>query len=225
LFVPRDSYEFVHTQFAQFQNQVNQAIPGQSPDALPVQSSETVQQVLAQLQRRTAEPSANSFMNALLQWWRGAEEETSGTETLALTSPAAETFTPPPLQLSPSPPIQPANTFVSTPQPAPPRSAGVQEYFARQTAPSHTPVQQLAVQQLATLPPVPEIPSQQPQPSFLSPLTTLAPLSESVPTLSEPNTPLMTTLPTSPPVSSDLLLRNAGQATNPNASAQVFRLP
>ena len=215
LFVPGDSYEFVHAQFAQFQNQVDKAIPGQSPDALSVQSSETVQQVLAQLQRGTTEPSANSFMNALSQWWRGTEEDApSDTEAVVFTPPAAETFTPP---LPPSLPIQPANTFASTPQPAAPSPSGVQNYFARQAAPSASPL----TQQLAALPPVPEIPNS--QPSFSSPLTTLAPLSESAPIPPESSTQLTLALPMPPPVGSDLLLRNTGQATNPNASARVFR--
>jgi len=220
LFVPRDSYEFVHAQFAQFQNQVDKAIPGQSPGTLPVQSSETVQQVLAQLQRGTAEPSASSFMNALSQWWRGAEKDTSDTEALVLTPSAAETYIPP--LLSPSPPVvSPANTFASTPQPATPSPSGVQNYFARQATPS--PLSSpLPMQQLAALPPVPEIPAN-PQPSFSPSLTTLAPLSESAPTLPEPSTQLTTTLPMPHPVGSDLLLRNSGQTTNPNASARVFR--
>jgi len=87
------------------------------------------------------------------------------------------------------------------------------------------PAQQFMAQQLAALPPVPEIPN--PQPSFSSPLTTLAPLSESLPavplTLPEPSTQLIMPSPTPNPVGSDLLLRNSGRTVNPNISARVFR--
>jgi len=227
LFVPKDSYEFVHTQFAQFQNQVDKAVPGKTPEMLPVQSSETAQQVLAQLQqtRNQTESSASSLLTALSKWWNGSSDDTTEMETVAripqtapINGQRASTYTPPALSLPPSP-VQPAETFANIPQPATPRPTAVGDFFTRQTTP---PVQQM--QQLAALPSIPssipEIPSH--QSSSLSPLAMLAPLSESLPTLPE-STQLSPTLPTSHPVGSELLLRNSGRTTNSNTSAQVFR--
>ena len=234
LFVPKDSYEFVHTQFAQFQDQVDQAIPGKTPETVPIQSSETAQQMLARLQqtRDRAEPSANSLLTAFSKWWSGSKEdttdmETTNMETVALTPQMAQingqraaTYTPPTPSLPPSP-VQSTETFADIPQPAPPRPVAAGGYFTTRTAPSVQQTQQ--AQQLTALPSIPEIPNH--QPSSLSPLTVLAPLSETLPTLPTlpESTQLVPTLPAPHPVGSELLLRNSGRTTNPNTSAQVFR--
>ena len=231
LFVPKDSYEFVHTQFAQFHSKVGEAVPGQTPAIIPVQNAETVQQMLAQLQqgaKEKMEPSTGSLLTALSQWWKGSKDDLSDTEPLAQTpltpqTNRAATYTPPTLL----PAIQPVNTFsgdsqTTALQSATSRSAAVEEFFTRQTVTSVPTQVQQATTQLLTMPPsVPEISS--PPPSSLSPLTTLAPLTESLSTLPESNTSLMPLLPTPPHVGSDLLLRNSGRTTNSNSTARVFQ--
>jgi len=220
LFVPKDSYEFVHTQFAQFQSKVDETIPGQTPEAWQVQSSESMQRLLAQLQQKTGktESNTNSLWNALSKWWNGSKDEDSDMETLSPVSQIAQNG-----ERSPSPAVtysQPLpsmlatdNAFTNTSQPAAAKSAvAVAEYFAtRQPLPSASPT----VQPLTMSAPEPEMinPS-----STLAPLTTLAPLS-ALPELTE----LLPTLPTQHPIGSDLLLHNSGRTTNLNTSAKVFQ--
>ena len=223
LFVPKDSYEFVHTQFANFQSKVDGAIPGQTPDALPVQSSETVQKMFAQLGK--TEPRTGSLLTALSQLWKGSGGNSSEPETVISTpqtaqsvqSVSTQSVSAPPLavpytsQAAPLPtsvlPVAPA-TQPATSKPA----VAVDDFFTRQTTPSVTPVvQQMVSQPLAALSPMPEIPVPSLSP-VLSPLTALSPVSEILPA------PLK-----SSHVGSDLLLRNSGKTTNPNASAHVFR--
>ena|GEM_PF-2236787 len=108
VFVPKDSYEFVHTQLAYFQDKVDEAVPGKTPETVQVQSSETMQQLLEQFQQKTGQsqtaertqttektPSgAGSLLTALSQWWNGTKEESSPVETAvsAVQTVAAQTF-------------------------------------------------------------------------------------------------------------------------------------
>ena len=226
LFVPKDSYEFVHTQFAQFQSKVDEAIPGQPPNTLAIQSSETVQEVFAKLKQ--TEPRTTSLLTALSQWWNGSADDVSDAEVVALTPQAPQSVptqsTPnPPQNIQQTPPARPssppvlpadtvASTFANVPQPAIPKPAvAVEEFFTRQTVPSETPTVTPLAQPLPALPSISEVPDSPPSP-LLSPLVPLTPLSELVPIQ-----------PMSHHVGSDLLLRNSGQRTSPNASARVFR--
>jgi len=224
VFVPKDSYEFVHKQFAQFQGKVEGTVPGQPPETLKISDSAIVQEVLGQLQQ-TKETSgtdgAGSLWSALSKWWSGTKND----EPTATSSPVMQTaqrnesgmspalYTAPPQQSSVpsqvSPPV--AAPQVAVPQPV----TAVEEFFVRQTAPS-APAS--AMQPLAALPSDVSIPSS----SFSSPLSTLAPLTEILPIQPEP----MELLPTLPPpyrVRSDLLLHNSGQTAAPDASARVFQ--
>ena len=227
LFVPKDSYEFVHTQFAQFQSKVDEVVPGQAPETVPVQSSETVRQMLAQVQGTAKKTETGSLLTALSKWWNGskedAKEDATESETLTPASQTAQKSEPKvpqavrytaPSQPSPSS-VLPDNVFANIPQPAAPKPAVVvEDFFVRQTPVSSQ------TQPLPALPSVPEIPA--PQSSPLSPLTSLAPLSN-LPILPEP-TQLLPMLPPSRHVGSDSLLRNSGQTANPN-SARVFQSP
>jgi len=224
LFVPKDSYEFVHTQFAQFQSKVDGAVPGQIPETVPVQSSETVQQMLAQLQQTTknTEPKAGSLLTALSKWWNGSKEDTAAVETLVPAPqtaqksepnlPLAVHYTAPPRPLLSSPAL-PDNVIPDIHLPVAPKP---EDFFARQTPVSPQ------TQSWTTLSSMPEIPA--PQSSPLAPLATLVPLSESLLALPEP-TQLLPTLPMPLHVGSDSLLRNSRQIANPNSSAKVFQTP
>ena len=209
LFVPKDSYEFVHAQFAYFQSKVGEAVPGQAPQTVSVQSSETVQEMFAKLQRK--EPSASSLYTALSNWWNGSKDDTAEAGVSTMTPQAAIPYSPP-LPSS----VPPANTYTNVPQTATPTLPAVEEFFVRQTVSS---VSQ-PVQQSMAFPPVPETESH--QFSLSSPLMTLAPLSEVSPTLPE-LTQLLPMVPMPHHVGSDLLLHNSGRPTNPNSSAQVFQ--
>ncbi|MCL2709248.1 MAG: CvpA family protein [Planctomycetaceae bacterium] len=212
LFVPKDSYEFVHTQFEQFHSKIDGVVPGQTPGTVPVQSSETVQQVFAKLQGKS-EPSASSLMTALSNWWSGSKADTPNAdvnvaevETLVPTSQAAQTNLQSQRQAvtyMPPLPEYPAKTFTNVPLPATPNRA-ISDYFVRQVTPASVPV-----------------PNSQPS---LSPLPILTPLSETLSVLQE-STQLSPSLPMPSHVGSDLLLHNSGRATNPNASASLYRIP
>jgi membrane protein required for colicin V production len=223
LFVPKDSYEFVHTQFDQFQSKVGEAVPGQTPETVQVQSSKTVQQMLAQLQQPKAS-STSSLWTALTKWWAGSEKETTDTKTLVPASQTTQTATaqeslPATRYTPPTMPTLPADTFTNnTPQMATPNPPVVESFFVRQPGASVS----TAEQSLGTSVSVPEV--SHPQLPPLSPLPTLAPLSEPLPSLPE-STPSLPVLPMPPHVGSDLLLRNSMQVTNPSASASVFRTP
>jgi len=214
LFVPKDSYEFVHTQFAQFQSKVDGVVPGQLPGTVPVQSSETVQQVFAKLQGKT-EPSASSLMTALSNWWDGSKMDVPDADVKAAD---VEMLAPAPLVTQPnvqaqrqaaaySPPLPvfPAEPFANTPLPATP-SPAISEYFVRQATPSSAPM------------------VANPPPPSSSPLPILTPLSETLSVLPE-STLLSPTLPMPPHVGSDLLLHNSGRTINPSAAASVYRIP
>ena len=233
LFVPKDSNEFVHTQFAQFQSKVDGVIPGQTPETVPIQSSATAQQILAQLQQKGEKttPSASSLFTAISKWWKGADKETTDIDTPVPAPQTAQNsrqstlqavpYIPPTPQLPSPSPVMPADTYATIPQSATPKPPVVGEFFVRQIAPSlNATAQQLAAQPLAALPSISGIDLQS---SPLSSLPTLAPLSESLPPLPESSIPLLPALPMPPHVGSDLLLHNSGRTTNPNSSARVFR--
>ena len=215
LFVPKDSYEFVHTQFAKFESKIDGVVPSQTPETIPVQSSKTAQQMLAQLQQK--EPSASSLWTAISKWWNGSKEETSDTETVSPTRQTAQasvqTLTQavpytPPVQQIPSSPAQPAGTYANVPQPVASSPSVVQDFFVRQTASAASP----PAQQLPALPSLPAVAVASPQPSTSSPLSDLPEASQLLPILPMPHH-----------VGSDLLLNNSGRITNSNASARVFR--
>ena len=227
VFVPKDSYEFVHTQLAQFQDKVGEAVPGQSPETLRVQSSETMQQMLAQLQQTkdVSKTSTESLWAALSKWWSGSKgEDTVG--TVAVTpqlqsalknepnsSPAA-TYTPPSLP--------PVTSIVDIPpptpsQPQPRTTVAVEDFFIQRVESSVSPV----------VPPLTALsPSSVPIPEAASPLTSLTALAPLTEVLPLPETvPLLPTLPVPHHVGSDLLLRNSAMLTKPETPARLYRAP
>ena len=239
MFVPKDSYEFVHTQFAHFQDKVDEAIPGKMPEMMQVQSSETFQQL-----REKTEASAGSLFAALSQWWHqgggggGDDSKRDAAEALAeVASPIVQTFTPqmtpreeqrpiaetfvPPMPPSLPPPMLPqGSAFTNIPPSATPRpTVAVEPFFIRQpeanTSPSVVPS---VPQALTPLPPSVSTTSA-PQISSLSALT---PLPETLQIPPEPVT-LLPLMPMPHHIGSDLLLRNSTQPANPNTPARVFR--
>jgi membrane protein required for colicin V production len=226
VFVPKDSYEFVHVQFAQFNEKVDNAAPGKTPETVLVQSSETAQQMREQL-----EPTrVNSLFTALSKWWKGSKEDTTAetaetTETVAAAPPPVQKIEPSPLPAvtyTPPPPMQPVNTYAPPPQPVAAQSANPQDFFQRRVDPV------AAMEQLAPL--MPSAPDTFDPPPFSSPssLMTLAPLTDSLPgaglsILPESEPQLMPAKITVQHVGSDLLLRNSAQLAKPDASAKVFQ--
>ena len=220
LFVPKDSYEFVHTQFAQFNSQVDKAVPGQTPETLRIQGSETVQQMLAQLQqtKEKTETGTDSLWNALTKWWKGSKDEMvetpPSTPQIAQknepSSPPAIPYTPP------QSPTLPVNTYTSLPQPAVPKSVDPEDFLPKRINPVPASMEQLT----ALLPSAPEIPESS---SSFTPLITLAPLTETLPILPESNVQLLPTTTAPHHVGSDLLLRNSTQPVRSDTSAKVFR--
>ena len=235
LFVPKDSYEFVHTQFAQFQSKVDAAVPGQTPETLPVQSSEAVKEVLARLQP-AKETNTGSLLTALSKWWNGTKEETSEAEKSVSAPQTAQKSEQPKNEtktlsaatyVPQTTPVFLADTSAAAPQAPAPQQPPVDAFFVRQTPAAGSPLgQQPLAQQLAALPALPDVPAPQ-QSSPLTSLAALAPLSESLPSLPSlsalsETAPLLPTLPVPGHVGSDLLLRNSGQPAAPNSSAKVF---
>jgi hypothetical protein len=247
VFVPKDSYEFVHTQLAQFQNKVDEAVPGQTPEALRIQSSDTMQQMLAQLQQTkgNSETGTTSLLTALSKWWGGSKEETA-TETAAVTpqsvqqsvqnstpsSSPATTYVPPllsqinpymessPQTAAPQPTVPPSTIAVSTVAVS---TVAVEPFFVQRAEPIASSVPTTLSPLTALLPSAPTTSPQQ--------LTTLTPLTltEALPILSEATQllPMLPTLPAPQHVGSDLLLRNSTptQQTLPSTPARVFRAP
>ena len=232
VFVPKDSYEFVHDQLAQFQNKVEGAVPGQTPDLLRVQSSETMKQMLAQLQQTTgtSKTDTDSLWIALSKWWNGVKDNSSA-ETLTST-PQTQTVQKAVPYIPPMPPALPTNTYTShTPPPTPPQpsttlplqpitppqpAVAVEDYFIKRPEPTASP----SMPSLTALSPA--VPVSPDFPSALSPLTTLAPLNE-LPMLLESEIRSLPIPPAPSHVGSELLLHNSGQTTKPDASAKVFR--
>ena len=237
VFVPKDSYEFVHSQLAQFQNKVDEAAPEQAPNILQIQSSDTMQQMLAQLQQSTAntDSSAGSLWTALSQWWNGTKKDKPTADSPGVALPLgsdspweksepsrslATTYTSPqPLsQSSPSIPPQ-VNTYAEVPQPAATQPAiASDDLFIKRSEPS-PPLE--TTQLAALLPSSPKIP--EPPATVPTPLVALAPLAEALAILPEPSQ-LLPMLSTPNHVGSDQLLRNSVlPATNPHTSARVYR--
>jgi len=211
VFVPKDSYEFVHTQLALFNDRVDQAVPGQKPETLLVHNSEPAQQIRAQLsqtkEKADTVASASSLLDALSKWWNGSKEEVP--EPLNSTAQAKQNES----SVLPAVP-QTINTSTATPQPAVSQSAIPEAFFLRQTEPSPPPLQPLT-----TFAP-PALAEQQ----GWSPLTTLTPLNDLSPILTELELQHLPTLQTHHHVGSDQLLRNSTQSTPPANSARVFRM-
>ena len=224
VFIPKDSYEFVHTQLAQFQTKVDQAVPGRTPETLQVQSSETVQQVLGQLQPTKAKNSTSSLLSAISKWWNGSQNDAAETtaETVTVTaqqkneqsSPSILPAVPYTPSLSPLPLVNAYTNSQSLPVVSKPAAA--EEFFQKRIEPVVSSVSSSMDQLTALLPSAPEIPV----PSSLSPLEMFAPLTE-VPEL---ESQFLSAIPTKlRHVGSDMLLRNSTQATNSGNSAKVFQ--
>ena len=251
MFVPKDSYQFVHAQFALFQDRVDEAVPGKTPETLPIQSSETVQQLMgmAQQAKETTESGAGSLFAALSQWWNGTNNATaeSGTAMVLAEVASVQNFVPPtlPPQILPPQPMQTA-----------PAQTGTQHVPAAAFTPHLSPFQpqsnNVAATQPTTLPqsvaspppfvandffirqPVANVTPNVQQTSLqqLSPLLpsapaapslqTLAPLTEALSPVPEATSRLPLT-PTTHHVGSDLLLRNSTQPANLDTPARVFR--
>jgi membrane protein required for colicin V production len=246
LFVPKDSYEFVHTQFAQFQDKVCEAVPGQAPETLQIQQSEIVQQMLGHLQQTKGEQmkgeqaavksNTASLWTALSKWWKGSNDDTPETATAvasSLQSPLqnghrsslATTYTPPLQQALPQQPLsQQNNTHTNFPQLAAPQHTiaadAVEEFFiGRETNTFPTqPTTAAAQPQLTALSPIPDISA----PRSSSSLTPLAPLTELLPAQEE-SVQLLPASSIRHHVGSDRLLRNSTQSTTSNTPARVFR--
>ena len=250
LFVPKNSYEFVHKQLALFQDKIDEAVPGQTPETVQVQSSETMQQLLEQVQQttETTKTGAGSLLTALSQWWNGTEEEpveesmekfidpllNSLVQTVTAPAahreesrPAAATYTPPP-----SSPPSPSSS------PPPPSMFPQMSHYAAvpqsvvpplSAPPPHVAVEEFFIQRSAAnpSPAIPpsasssSVPMVSSQPS-LSALTSLVPLSESVLMSPEP-AELLPITPRPQHVGSDLLLRNSTLPESADAPARVFR--
>ena len=210
LFVPKDSYEFVHTQFAQFQDKVDGVVPGQAPDTLRIQDSAMVQQMLDQVKQTKAKTETGSLWTALAKWWNGTkddeteETESEATKTTAVVSQPSSVST------------QTAATYIPTPPPqvnlptAVPQSVAVEEFFVKRAESLSVPQ---PPPQLTTLP-LTAIEISTPSLSTLAPLTELLPM---------PSESLLPTMPVQYHVGSDLLLHNSGQPAKSSTSAKVFR--
>jgi len=234
VFVPKDSYEFVHSQLSQFHDKVEAAVPGQTSDIVPIQSSAMMQQMLSQLQQSkgTAETKASSLWTALSRWWNSTKSDDTP-EAAAVTTPTqpipndvpsqslAATYTPSSTSF-----ISQANTYSEVARSAVPQPAiAVDEFFVQRPTGANVPL--ATPQQTVLLPSIAEVPATPTTTAtttttMLAPLTSLAPLSEVLSMLPEP-VQLLPTLPVPTHVGSDMLLRNSAQPMNPNASAGVFR--
>ena len=234
VFVPKDSYEFVHTQIVQFQDKVNEAVPSQSPAALQVQSSETMQQMLAQLQQTKglSQTNTESLWAALSQWWSGSKEEDTAKAVTVPTplQPASKSVPNSSPAVTYSPPLLPqvATPRVATPPPTPFQTSpsqsptpaqsqtttAAEDFFVRRAEPSVSP----AMPPLTALSPT--------TPEVSPPLTTLPALTPLVESSALPESvPILPTLPPSHHVGSDLLLHNSTTSTKPATPARLFRTP
>jgi hypothetical protein len=214
VFVPNDSYEFVHDQLAKFQDKVDEAAPGQTPEPMRVQSSETMQKMLAQFQQTKEKTEAGSLWTALSKWWSGSKDDSTAETVVPIPQTQTQTAQKAVPYIPPMPPVLPTDTFANTPvntpqsavpqlaipQPAVPRPAAAEDFFIQRQEP------------LKTLSPLPSASSEP-----LSPLPMLAPLSE-LPEIEMPPTPLIPNH-----VGSELLLHNSGLPPKSNTSAKVFR--
>ena len=220
VFVPQDSYEFVHTQLAKFQEKVDATDSEQPPETLKVQGSETMQQMVAQLRQKEGSTKTSSLWTALSKWWSGSKgDQITATETVTPPSqpvqnstPSASsvtTFTPPPL-------IPQVNTNPAINQPASPKPVVAAEDFFVQRTDSN--VASTPLPQLVALSPSVSLASS----GIAAPLMSLTPLTEVESMLPE-STPLLPLMSTSHHVESHLLLRSSTLPAKPNTSARVFR--
>ena len=233
VFVPKDSYEFVHTQLASFQNKVDEAVPGRAPEILQVQSSETVQQLLGQAQQVTGktETSADSLLTALSQWWNGTKNDTEETSVEKIVNPlvqsvtaqqmvnreepknSAVTYIPPPMSILPQTDAYTDIPPLATPQP----SVAAEEFFIRRPETNASATVQQLTPLASSVPAIPAL-----QSASLPALSSLAPLVE---TLSIPPEPIeiLPLLPAPNHVGSDLLLHNSLQPARTDVPARLFR--
>jgi hypothetical protein len=226
VFVPKDSYEFVHAQLAKFQEKVDTADSEQPPETLKVQSSETMQRMAASIKQKGENPETgiSSLWTALSQWWSGSKDEQKA-ETETAPSPPTQNSTPGPQSASsfipPSPPLLPqVNTYPAVSQPAVPKPViAAEEFFVQRSDLGRTDsdVPSTALTQLAALSSVSPSAS-----GGTSPLTVLAPLTEALSALPE-SVQFLPAMPAQHHVGSDMLLRNSTLPANPSASARVFR--
>ena len=220
VFVPKDSYEFLHIQLAQFQSKVDEAVPDHQPEVLLVQNSETMQQLLGQLQQTAeqtvmqtagqSESKTGSLLTALSKWWNGTKEDSfeyppvkNVVEDVAV-KPAEKLVQP---ALTYTPPVRniesPVRNEAESSGTSPP-TAAVEEFFIRRPTPNlDTANGAVASQSL--------MPTQQD-----------TPIPESLRIVPEPME-LLPLRPMNPHVGSDLLLRNTLQSAFPDEPARVFR--
>jgi membrane protein required for colicin V production len=77
MFVPKDSYEFVHAQLEFFQSKVDEAEPYRSKDMFASNGYETIMQTFGQLHQTTEKiENAGSLFAAMSRWWNGSQEDT-----------------------------------------------------------------------------------------------------------------------------------------------------
>jgi len=225
VFVPKDSYEFVHTQLAQFHDKVNESVPDQPPPILQVQSSETMQQMLAQLQqtKEVAPSRTASLWAALSQWWSGSKEKDTA-ETVAVipqlqSTPKNEPNASPAATYAPPPAPQSATPLVHTPATVPLQSSQssvtAEDFFIQRAEPSVSSANP-PLTALSALPPAVSSPTS-------TALPALAPLSEAL-AIPEP-VQLLPSLPAPHHVGSDMLLRNSALPSKPDTPARLFRVP
>ena len=226
VFVPGDSYEFVHNQLDQFQEKVDKSVPGQIPKTLPVQSSGTVQRMLAQVQstKEKSESSTGSFLAALSKWWNPKSGNPDSGNPDSGNPDTPDTGKPTPDKTldkasdkggTNTKVYSPAVTFPAPPPQVAPLAASVQKQGGSLLA-------SLEQAKLATA--LPSIPEMSSPPSLLSSLPALAPLTELLPMSPESEMQHLPVANTPHHVGSDLLLRNSAQATKPDSSAKVFRI-
>ena len=231
MFVPKDSYEFVHTQFEKFQEKIDAADSEQPPETLKVQSSETLQRMVSQLKQadENSETGAGSLWTALSKWWSGSkDEQKTETETKTNTDSSqptqkstssslpAATYTPPPPSLLPQ-----VSAYPAVPQPAAPKQTlAAEEFFVQRPDSGRTDsgMSSTSLPQLTALSPsVPPSVSE-----GAGALKNLAPLTEVLSMLPE-SAQLLPAMPAPHHVGSDLILRNSMLSATPSASAKVFR--
>ncbi|MCL2005166.1 MAG: CvpA family protein [Planctomycetaceae bacterium] len=202
VFVPKDSYEFVHVQLASFQDKIEQAdaLSDTKPDALLAQHSDTMQQVLGQL-RQVKEPtkmSADSLWTALKSWWNGSPDVAE--EAIASSIPDI-------MDLDEMPALS-ASVYTALPvlpqhPVATQSSIAVEDFFVRRADADISSIIQQAAEQIETM---------QTGSALLESLPILPMLNELLPAKSAGGH-----------AGSDMLLRSTSQPSVPSGSASVFR--
>jgi len=249
VFVPKDSYEFVHSQLASFQSKVDGAVQGKTPERIAVQSSEQMQQLFGQMQQTTEKIESNtgsantsSLLTALSKWWNGTKDEMSPVEAVidavqTVTEQAsrevalfpAATYTPPTSTMATStmPTMPEINENTSAPLSAVPLSAMP---LSAMPQPS-VAVEDFFIQRQETavtpvmqeLTPLRSFSSDASvQSSPLNSLAALTPLPETLPIPPEP-LEFLPPMPVPNHIGSDLLLRNSTHPAGVSSPASVFR--